>query len=155
MDPQTTPTETNGEIHEQVARRLAHAEQRYTTSRRRLVEALHHAGRPLTAPEITELAPDLAQSSAYRNLDVLEQCGVVRRISAGPEHTHFELAEPLLGHHHHLICVTCGTIADVHLDDEIESLVDQRLGEAASAAGFTPLHHTLDLHGHCAECSNP
>lgn len=153
MKPTTEAAKAGGDIHDQVARRLAHADQRYTTNRRRLVEALRHAGRPLTTPEITDLEPDLAQSSAYRNLDILEQCGVVRRISAGAEHTHFELAEPLLDHHHHLICDACGTIADVHLDDEIEALVDRRLGEAAKAAGFTPLHHTLDLHGHCADCS--
>ena len=156
MDPiETTPTEPadlTGKLHEQVGQRLDRNDQRYTAARRQLVEALARAGRPLTLPDITSLAADLAASSAYRNLDVLERCGVVRRLTVGTEHAYFELTEALLGHHHHLICVGCGTITDVHLDDDLESLVDERLADVAAAAGFAPLHHSLDLHGHCATC---
>lgn len=140
------------EVHDQVAQRLANGDQRYTQSRRRLVEALAGSGRPVTLPDIIALDSDLPQSSVYRNLDVLESCGVVRRISAGTEHTYFELTEALLGHHHHLICVDCGTITDVHLDDDLEARVDAGLAHAAKAVGFTPLHHSLDLHGRCADC---
>lgn len=149
-------TDSRDPLHEQIARRLDRNDQRYTRGRRRLVDALVQAGRPINLPDILDLDPDLALSSAYRNLDVLETCGVVRRLSPpGGDHAHFELAEPLLDHHHHLICVTCGAIADVHLDHELENLVDRKLAEAAHAAGFTPLHHSLDLHGHCADCSSP
>lgn len=144
--------EDTGDLHEQVARRLAYNQQLYTVGRRRIVAVLQEAARPLTIPEITEFAPEIAQSSAYRNLDVLERCGAVRRLVHAAEHTHFELAESLLGHHHHLICEGCTTIVDMHLDDEIERLVDERLGQAAQAEGFVPLHHSLDLHGLCADC---
>lgn len=140
------------DLHAQVARRLLRAEHRYTTGRRRLVDALVAAGQPVTLPEIVASAPDLAPSSAYRNLDVLEQCGVITRIVVGGDHTHFELAEPLLGHHHHLICVGCGSIEDIRLDDDLETLVDENLAAAAGRVGFTPSHHSLDLHGHCAAC---
>jgi len=141
------------DVHQQIAARLKPLDQRYTEGRRRLVDALVSAGRPLTLPDIVASAPDLAQSSAYRNLDVLEQSGVVTRISVGNDHAHFELAESLLGHHHHLICVECGTIEDVHLDDEIEAVVDEGLKKVATAVGFTPLHHSLDLHGTCRNCA--
>lgn len=146
--------EDSDELHEQVARRLAYNQQHYTSGRRRIVTVLGEAARPLTIPEITAITPGVAQSSAYRNLDVLEQCGAVRRLTHAAEHTHFELAEPLLGHHHHLICEGCTTVVDVHLDDELERLVDQRLGEAARAAGFEPGHHSLDMHGLCSDCQS-
>ena len=110
------------------------------------------AGQPVTLPDIVAAAPELAPSSIYRNLDVLERSGVVDRITASGDHAHFEFAEPLLSHHHHLICIDCGAIEDVRLDDDVEALVDQSLTEAASRAGFTPLRHSLDLHGHCASC---
>ena len=74
------------------------------------------------------------------------------RISIRGDRAYFELAEPLLSHHHHLVCVACGAIEDVRLDDDVEALVDQSLAEAASRAGFTPLRHSLDLHGHCSDC---
>jgi Fe2+ or Zn2+ uptake regulation protein len=138
--------------HEQIARRLSNGGQRYTSARRELVSVLVAAGRPLTLPGISRLAPDLAQSSIYRNLDVLERSGIIRRIAAGSEHAHFELTEDLLGHHHHLICVDCGHIDDIHLDDSLERLVEQHLSAVAERAGFDPLHHSLDLHGRCTDC---
>lgn len=141
-----------GELHEAVAVRLIAAEQRYTSGRRRLVEALAHAARPVRQPDIESLAPELARSTAYRNLEALERCGVVHRLETGGERAYFELAESLLGHHHHLICVACGAISDVELDSETEARIDDSLVAAASEAGFVPLHHNLDLFGRCADC---
>ena len=135
--------------------RLARHDNRYTPGRRRLVEALANAGHPVTLPEIASTAPDLPVSSTYRNLEVLERSGVVNRISIRGDRAYFELAEPLLSHHHHLVCVACGAIEDIHLDDELEDLVDRNLAEAARRAAFTPLRHLLDLHGHCASCEPP
>jgi len=141
-----------GDLHEHVALRLALSDQRYTTGRRRLIEILENAEHPVTLPTIASDHPDIVASSAYRNLDVLESAGVIRRIASGGDHAHFELAEPLLDHHHHLICVDCGTIVDVQLDDELERIVHDRLSQAARDAGFTPLHHSLDGHGRCPAC---
>ncbi len=135
--------------------RLSRHDCRYTRGRRRLVEALAGAGHPVTLAEIASSAPDLPVSSTYRNLEVLERAGVVNRISIRGDRAHFELAEPLLSHHHHLVCVACGSIEDMQLDDELEDLVDRNLAEAARQAAFTPLRHLLDLHGHCSKCEPP
>ena len=143
-----------GDLHSAVGARLARQGFRYTTGRRRLVDALSSAGQPITLPEIVLAAPDLAASSVYRNLDVLERSSVVERINSVGDHAHFELAEPLLEHHHHLVCVACGSIEDVRFDDELEERVERSLAAAASRAGFTPLHHSLDLHGRCAACES-
>lgn len=132
--------------------RLTRHDYRYTPGRRRLVEALAGAGRPVTLPEIASSAPDMPVSSTYRNLEVLERSDVVNRISIRGDRAHFELAEPLLSHHHHLICIGCGVIEDVHLDDDVEESVDRSLAAAAGRAGFTPLRHSVDLHGYCPAC---
>jgi Fe2+ or Zn2+ uptake regulation protein len=139
-------------IHDRVARQLATAQQRYTSGRRRLVTLLVAAGRPLSLPELLDLDPGLPQSSAYRNLDILESTGLVRRIATETDHARYELAESLLGHHHHLICTACGSIQDVRLPPDVEDAVEVALAAAASAAGFRPERHTLDLHGTCAAC---
>ena len=91
-------------LHEQVTTKLSQANYRYTDNRRRLVETLARYGRPVTLPDIINADPALAQSSIYRNLELLENIGVTCRIAIGSEHAHFELAEQLVGHHHHLIC---------------------------------------------------
>ncbi len=132
---------------------LGRFEHRYTAGRRRLVDVLGGAGRPLSLPEVLAADEQLSQSSAYRNLDVLERSGVIRRLATGGEYAYFELSEPLLGHHHHLICVDCGSVTDVELDDHVERAVDDALHEVAAKARFQPLRHSLDLHGHCAACA--
>ena len=138
--------------HRDIAAMLGRGDHRYTQGRRRLVEVLVGLARPATLPDILATDASLTQSSAYRNLDILERSGVIRRVPTGGEFAYFELAEPLLDHHHHLICVTCGTVQDMALDDAVERVVDDALTGVARAAGFTPLHHSLDLHGHCARC---
>ena len=147
------PDSKRADLHEAVGMRLARHDYRYTNGRRRLVDAIAAAGQPVTLPDITASAPGLAPSSVYRNLDVLERSGVVDRITTSGDHAHFEFAEPLLSHHHHLICISCGTIEDSQLDDDVEALVDQSLSVAADRADFTPLRHSLDLHGYCADCA--
>ena len=148
------PPDGIDEIHDRVQRELRRQDQRYTSGRRRLVSLLAEAGRPVTLPELLALDEDLSQSSAYRNLDVLERTGLVRRITVGPDHAHYELAEPLLGHHHHLVCVTCGDIRDVRLDESFEATLESTLSSVAADIGFTPLHHRLDLYGHCDRCED-
>ncbi len=149
--PKNTPHDLKL-LHEQVTTKLSQANYRYTDNRRRLVETLARYGRPVTLPDIINAEPALAQSSIYRNLELLENIGVTCRIAVGSEHAHFELAEQLVGHHHYLICKACGTVQDVHLDLQIESLLEESLAQIASRANFAPLHHTLDLHGRCADC---
>ncbi len=146
------PDSQHTDLHDAVGTRLARHDYRYTNGRRRLVDVIAGAGQPITLPDIVVAAPELAPSSVYRNLDVLERSGVVDRIASTGDYAYFEFAEPLLSHHHHLICIDCGAIEDVRLDDDVEALVDRSLAEAASRAGFAPLRHSLDLHGYCSRC---
>jgi Fe2+ or Zn2+ uptake regulation protein len=133
--------------------RLATVDQRYTANRRLLVEILRAADRPLTMPELLEQGHDLAQSSVYRNLVVLEQAGVVRRIVTNDEFARFELAEDLTGHHHHhLVCSSCGSVEDFTVPQEIEELLDSTVDTVAEHHGFAVDGHRLDLLGLCRNC---
>ncbi|MCQ3813415.1 MAG: transcriptional repressor [Acidimicrobiia bacterium] len=151
--PTTHTEKERSELHRRVGERLSEDDHRYTTSRQRLVDALADSTRPLTLPDITKIAPDLAASSVYRNLEMLERAGVVRRINSGGNHAHFELAEPLISHHHHLVCTDCGGITDIHLKDELEQTLVEALNAIAQTHGFKPQDHNLDLHGACALCN--
>lgn len=141
------------DLHPAIAARLDGDGQRYTSGRRRLVEALVGAGRPLTAAEVlTEGA--LAQSSAYRNLAVLEAAGVVHRVAGSDEFARFELAEDLTDHHHHhLICTTCGAVTDFTVPDGLERAVDALALAVTATSGFHADHHRIDLYGRCAACA--
>lgn len=142
------------ELHTTAAQRLRTAGLRYTGSRRAVVGVLARSDRPLTIPEILLEDGSLAQSSAYRNLNELIGAGVVHRIVAGDEYSHFELAEDLTSHHHHLVCTQCGRVADVTLSDELEASLDVALVGVAAEQGFHAEHHRLDVLGLCATCSD-
>ena len=146
-------TVSPADLEREAQTRLGSVDQRFTRNRRSLVEILSRTGRPLTMPELLEAGPDLAQSSVYRNLVVLEQAGVVRRIVTNDEFSRYELAEDLTGHHHHhLVCTNCGAVEDFTVPEEIESLLESALRVTADQRGFTVESHRLDLLGRCDAC---
>lgn len=140
------------DLHRAIAGRFAEHDQQYTANRRAIVDELVAAGAPITLPELLAADPSLAQSSAYRSLSVLVDVGVVRRLAHVGDHAMFELDEHLTEHHHHLICEVCGTVVDVTLPDVVERSMDRGFAAAATAAGFEPTHHTVDIYGTCATC---
>ncbi len=140
-------------LHEIISVLLRGRQQRLTPTRKLIVEVLASADRPLTIPEILDAEPALAQSSAYRNLVVLEQARVVHRFVTHADFARYELAEDLTGHHHHLVCSGCGRVDDLPATAAVEHAVAVAIDEAARHAGFRTDHHRLDLVGLCADCS--
>jgi Fur family ferric uptake transcriptional regulator len=140
-------------IHSTAAERLRDERQRYTSQRRGLVELLVEVDQPVSIPQLLARRPGLSQSSAYRNLAVLERAGVVRRIASADGFARYELSEDLTGHHHHLICSGCGEVVDFEVSDAVERALDVALHRAAEEAGFQVAGHQLDLVGTCAACS--
>jgi Fur family transcriptional regulator, ferric uptake regulator len=147
-----TPPLSTPDVHTTAAQRLRADGQRYTGSRRALVDLLDAADRPLTIADLLERDRGLAQSSAYRNLAVLERAGVVNRLVTNDEYGRFELTEDLTEHHHHLICSSCGAMADFTISTQLEQALAKAFTKVAVDAGFHAEHHRLDLLGVCASC---
>jgi Fe2+ or Zn2+ uptake regulation protein len=142
----------SADLHASVAVYLAGVDQRYTAGRRALVTALKAAGRPITLPDILAAVPGVPQSSAYRNLAVLEGAGVVHRVMGPGDFARYELAEDLTEHHHHLVCSECGSVVDVSMPARLERALEKTLEALATEAGFEVDAHRLDLLGRCAAC---
>jgi len=148
-----TARPSRSELADVAATRLRAAGQRVTAPRAALVDALARARRPLTIPELQRRAPSLATSSAYRNLLVLEDVGVVHRIvTNGTDHARYELADDLTEHHHHLICSSCGSVEDVPASSRLEQSMSRAAAEIARSTGFHTQQHRVDLVGLCARC---
>lgn len=141
-------------VHHEAAARLAAHDQRYTGGRRSLVDALIGSARPLSVPEIlSSVDVGLPQSSAYRNLTVLMEAGVVARVDTGSDQARFELDEGLSGdHHHHLVCQSCETVIDVDAFPRLERALDAAARLAEEDSGFEVTGHKIDLVGRCARC---
>jgi Fur family ferric uptake transcriptional regulator len=138
--------------HTLVADRLHRSRQRYTGGRRALVSALLGAGRPLSIAELLRTDDDWSQSSLYRNLTVLESCGIVLRLPSTDGVARFEVTEELSHHHHHLVCSGCGRLDDVDLPDRVEATLHAVTAEAGAALGYEVDEHRLELIGRCSDC---
>lgn len=143
---------TNSSLQNTVEHRLRDIDQRYTRGRRAIVEILVAAGRPLSINDIAISRPDLPRSSAYRHLVDLQSAGVVRRITAGDEYARFELDEPFVEHHHHLICTSCGNVVDITPTLAFEHSLHRHLEQLAPAHHFELDRHMLDSYGTCDKC---
>lgn len=143
---------SDNELDDEVTALLRKADHRYTSGRRRLIAALKTSEGPLTITQIVAADGTLPQSTVYRNLTVLEEVGAVTRIVTSDEFSRYELAEHLTEHHHHLICSSCGDVADFALDPSTETALTTALQRAADNAGFDTDTHRLDLIGTCADC---
>lgn len=141
-------------LHDDVRTRLDRSRQRYTDARQALVELLRTQDRPRSTPELLAADRSMSQSSLYRNLAVLEQARVVRRLTSTDDVSRFELTEDVTGdHHHHLVCTACGRIDDVDVEPEVEQAVHDAVDHAMEAHGFTTELHRLELVGTCADCA--
>ena len=141
------------DLERSIVQRLDEHDLRFTSGRRAIVDGLRRANGPITLPELLVLAPELAQSSAYRNLALMEAAGVVRRLVHGDDHARYELAEALTEHHHHLICESCGVVRDVRFAAELERALDRTFDDVATAEGFAVGRHAIDVYGTCADCT--
>jgi Fur family ferric uptake transcriptional regulator len=123
---------------------------RVSAARRLVLEMLFLAERSLTAEEIAGGVPgrtppsDLA--SVYRNLETLEQIGLVRHVHLGHGPAYYGLADD--EEREYLVCERCDAVRPVPAGelDETRRLIGQRLGFEASFRHFP-------IVGVCASCA--
>jgi Fur family transcriptional regulator, peroxide stress response regulator len=122
----------------------------YRASRQRnaLYEFLCSTKAHPTAQEIYEVMrpdfPNLSFGTVYRNLGILEDQGLVRRLGRGSTFDRFDAAVQA---HYHFVCDRCLRIYDLPLpvDSALEAKVEELTGHSVR-------EHELDFHGICASC---
>lgn len=111
----------------------------------RAVDSLGHATPDEILTEVRKQVSSVNVSTVYRNLEVLEELGLVR-------HAHLSDRAPtyhsVSGHEHfHIVCRNCSRVTSV--DPEVMGPVTERL---AQEHGFvTDIGH-LTIFGTCVEC---
>jgi Fur family ferric uptake transcriptional regulator len=145
--------ETSAVLDKSIEERLLGAGARYTAARQAVMRALLRAGGPRSAAELHQnMRRSIPLSSLYRSLAVLEEAGVLIPHHGRRGLTRYEPAEWLSGHHHHLVCTSCGTVEDVAVAPAEERQMKRLLGAIASRVGFEPEGHTLEIEGRCSRC---
>ena len=87
-------------------------------------------------------APALA--TVYRTLQALVDSGLADTVTRRGEQLYRACST---GHHHHLVCVSCGATTEI-AGDEVEQWAER----TAAANGYRVLTHTADIHGVCGPC---
>ena len=95
--------------------------------------------------ELREKDPNISLATVYRNLKLLAQNGMIRRLSFVSGADHFE---PNTAPHYHFVCDRCGKVMDVPMQ------VTETLDAAASLYISGKITgHDLVFRGICDECS--
>jgi len=123
---------------------------RFTPQRRRVLELVCRAQRPVGAYEILDQLRDgapAAPPTVYRALDFLLEQGLVHKLETlhafvgctHPEHPHAS---------QFLICSDCGRVNELESDaiaDDLQSM--------AQRSGFRPKRPVIEVLGTCADCT--
>ncbi len=137
-----------------VLQRLTEAGVRYSSGRRAVIRALSSAEGPRSAAELhDDLADRVPLSSLYRSLSVLSDANVVSPHHGVKGVTRYELAEWLTGHHHHLVCLSCGTVDDITPPANLEANLESVVASLTGQGQFSPRGHALEIEGICGECA--
>jgi Fur family ferric uptake transcriptional regulator len=127
---------------------------RYTSGRQVVVKALAEVDGPRSAAELSDIISEsVPLSSLYRSLAVLEDAGVVSPHYSVKNLARYELAEWLAGHHHHLVCIDCGTIDDIVIPSDLEERVEGIVTEIGEMSSFSASNHALEVEGRCTRCA--
>jgi Fur family transcriptional regulator, ferric uptake regulator len=122
---------------------------RASASRRMIIQILRETVAPLSAREISR-GPDggsigLDLASVYRNLEILEEHGLVHQIQAGRGPGRYVLAGGV--DREYLACDRCGAIADVDPDemDSVRTVIRERYG-------YEVTFRHVPMVGLCGQC---
>lgn len=121
---------------------------RLTPQRRVLLDTISGWRGSFTVVDVFERArrrsPGLGLATTYRTVDLLRQSGSVRAL-AGEERAAYVRCGP--EHHHHLVCLTCGSVEDT-TDCPLPSSA-----ELERLYGFSAESHELEIYGTCRGCA--
>ncbi|MFC1908440.1 Fur family transcriptional regulator [Chloroflexota bacterium] len=121
-----------------------------TPQRRMILEIIHDSEGHLTAEGIIDYVqtkvPGVNKSTVYRTLELLEGLGCVFRSEIDGRFIYHHAEE---GHHHHLVCRSCGKSIDC--DEDLFASVEKVLeGKYGFHTGFK---HVV-VNGLCRTCGD-
>ena len=131
------------------AEQLRKADLRVTRPRVAVLEAVHsrpHADTDTIFTAVRTELPEVSRQAMYDVLNALTEAGLVRRIQPSGSVARYE--SRVNDNHHHVVCRSCGTIADVDC-----AVGDAPCLTAASDHGFVLDEAEVIYWGLCPDCS--
>lgn len=140
--------------HELFVRYLKSKGKNVTEARRRIVEAVFSMHGHFDASDLWAKlrgAPhnlNISISTVYRTLHLLADAGLIRKVSLGEPHAHWEHVFSSK-EHGHLVCLGCGKVIEFSSKE-----VEEALERVLERYKFQYWRRNLEIFGLCAECSS-
>lgn len=120
-----------------------------TVQRRAVLEVLasrrDHPTADVLYEEVARRLPGVSRATVYRVLEVMVRAGVVRKVWYAGAAARFEIPRE---RHHHLICVVCDKVVDLH-----QPAFDRLPAPGRAARGFRLLDYSVQFLGVCPQCA--
>ncbi len=130
---------------ESVIRQLEALGHRVTPSRVAVIAAVLAQSGHFSVEEIMHQARGVGRATVFRTMRLLTELDIVCRVLLEDGSLHYRVSRR--GHHHHLVCVSCGNVRD--LDD---CAVSDLVRELGAATEYEIEGHWLEFYGRCAAC---
>jgi len=114
--------------------------------RARLAEASGFVSAQHLYAVLREEGSTISLATVYRNLAQLADSGEADSLQS-PEGENLFRSCATKGHHHHLICRSCGDTRELEA-----RVVEQWAARVGAEHGFTEIDHVVDLFGLCENC---
>ena len=119
---------------------------RLTKPRQQVFDILRNSDVPLTVSDIAKNCKNINRASIYRTLLIFDNLSIINTITIGWKN-YYELAEPVIPHHHHLYCINCQNAEPIQ-SQELEKLIDF----VGKKHNFIVTKHHFELEGICEKC---
>lgn len=109
-----------------------------------LAQADDHPTAAEVEKRVREELPDVSTATVYNCLDALRSAGLVGVMNEVHRAARYDA---VIGQHHHLVCRSCGEVADLH-DPDLDRLAP------SDDCGFEISDHSVHFYGHCPDCAS-
>ncbi len=135
---------------QEILEQLKESGHRFTGKRKIVVDLfIEYKDKYLTAKDVYEHVkksyPSISYDTIYRTLALLKQENLIEEMEYGDEASRYRLSCGQ-GHHHHLVCLGCGSIKVVK-DCPMELINIDR-------DDFTVVNHRFEIFGYCSTCGH-
>ncbi|MEX0681425.1 MAG: transcriptional repressor [Balneolales bacterium] len=100
--------------------------------------------------------PKIGLTTVYRNLEIMEKMGLVKKYYFGDGRHRYELLQNPLkpNYHHHLVCTGCRRVIDFDdFDNEEINLLKKVEKVLSQKHNFEIAGHLIQFYGFCKSCN--
>lgn len=119
---------------------------RVTEPRRSVVELLDRKEEGFSAEEICGELPGVGRATVYRTIKLLLEAGVICKLALPDGAPKYSLAR--IEHHHHTVCVTCGTVSEFR-----DATIERFLRTIGADISGEIVGHRMEFYIICQQCA--